>query len=332
MKPSLAIAALEFLVKQNAPAMLWGAPGVGKSDLVRQVAKKLGLELIDIRLSQFDPTDLKGFPVVTGKGANAVAHWVPPALLPTEGKGILFLDELPSAPQAVQASAYQLVLDRKLGEYTLPEGWTVVAAGNRSEDRSVVHTQPAALANRFTHLEIEVDVEDWLGWAAGNGIHDVIRGFIRFRPAALTTLKLDAGVKGFASPRSWSFANKFIRRGLDAQIERNLLVGTVGAGPSQEFIVFMREASNMPDIEDIFKDPTNAKVPENISTQHAVVAALEARATADNYDVLMQYVARLPLEFQVVFVQSTVKRDDSVCETSSYTAWTTKHQELLLNA
>ena len=165
MKPSEIAYSLQLLTLIQKPAFLWGAPGVGKSQVVAQVAAALGLRLIDIRAVLLDPVDLRGLPTVE----DGKAAWAIPAFLPENGAGILFLDELNAAPPLVQAACYQLVLDRALGEYHLPEGWSVFAAGNREGDRAVTSRMSSALANRFVHLSFEPDLDDWSRWAMGPG-------------------------------------------------------------------------------------------------------------------------------------------------------------------
>ena len=158
---------ISSLVEQKVPTFLWGAPGIGKSSIVKQIADETGVGFIDLRLALMDPTDLKGIPFYDKDSHTAL--WAPPAFLPREGSGILFLDELNSAAPSVQASAYQLILDRKVGEYELPDGWAIVAAGNRESDRGVTYRMPSPLANRFVHFEMEVDVNDWRLWAYKSG-------------------------------------------------------------------------------------------------------------------------------------------------------------------
>src|SRR5271157_4947272 len=165
MKPSEIASSLQLLTRTRKPAFLWGAPGVGKSQVVAQVAATLGVRLIDIRAVLLDPVDLRGLPTVE----HGKAAWATPAFLPEDGAGILFLDELNAAPPLVQAACYQLVLDRALGDYRLPDGWTVFAAGNREGDRAVTSRMSSALANRFIHLPFETDLDDWSRWAMGPG-------------------------------------------------------------------------------------------------------------------------------------------------------------------
>jgi MoxR-like ATPase len=160
MRPSQIVSALNLCLDVQQPVMIWGSPGVGKSDTVKQTAEKRNIDLIDLRLSQLDSVDLRGVPSVDRERRRT--DWNSPSILPYEGKGILFLDEINSAPQGVTAAAYQLILDRRLGDYVLPEGWNIIAAGNRVSDRAIVNQMPTPLKNRFAHLYFEVNNDDWL--------------------------------------------------------------------------------------------------------------------------------------------------------------------------
>ena len=201
MKPSRLTTVLESLLAQRWPAFIWGPPGVGKSSIVRHIAAARGLPVIDLRASLLDPTDLRGIPAI--EGGRAV--WCPPSFLPKpeDKPGVLFLDEINAAPPLVQASLYQLVLDRRVGEYVLPDGWWIVAAGNRQQDRAVTFRMSSALANRFVHLELEPDVDDWRTWAIATGLDPLVVSFIGFRPALLrqepgqgAAFAADGGVAG----------------------------------------------------------------------------------------------------------------------------------------
>lgn len=204
MIPSHIARALTTLLPTRQPVFLWGPPGVGKSQIVAQTAAGLGLDLIDIRAVLLDPVDLRGLPQIDADGRT---HWRAPAFLPAGGQGVLFLDELNAAPPLVQAACYQLILDRALGEYQLPDGWTVLAAGNRDQDRAVTHRMPSALANRFVHLEIEAHLEDWVAWATCCGIRPEVISFLRFRPSLLHDFDPAVASRAFPTPRSWQFVS-----------------------------------------------------------------------------------------------------------------------------
>ena len=328
MKPSSIRATLPKLIAKQRPAFLWGAPGVGKSDVVKQVAEDMKLELRDVRLSLLDPIDLKGFPVVDA--IKKQMSWLPADFLPKKGKGLLFLDEMNSAPQSVQAAAYQLVLNRKIGDYKLPDGWAVLAAGNRASDRSVVHAMPAALANRFVHLDFDVSVDDWNNWAMDAGLHTDLRAFIRFRPNLLHSFDAATNPRAFPSPRSWAFVNDIYKDDHAANEEFELVQGTVGEGAAAEFTAFVKQIKDLPTIDQVLLDPDGAKIPDSPAARYAMVTALDAKATTGNIARIMKYIARLPVEFQVVFMRSAIRRDDKLTGTKSYCDWGVKNANVLL--
>src|SRR5829696_5151135 len=181
MRPSEVTKALAALVPTRRPVYLWGPAGVGKSSLVRQAAEQLGLGLVDVRATLLDPVDLRGLPRLDGD----TAVWLPPAFLPRSGEGVLFLDELAQAAPLVQAACLQLTLDRRVGEYELPDGWSVIAASNRAEDRAGTHRLISPLLNRFVHLDLDVSADDWQTWAVAHGVSPEVRAFLGYRPALL---------------------------------------------------------------------------------------------------------------------------------------------------
>lgn len=327
MKPSSIRTTLKHLVTVQRAAMLWGAPGVGKSDVVAQVAADLKIELRDVRLSLLDPIDLKGFPVIST--TKKQMNWLPAGFLPTKGKGLLFLDEINAAPQSVQAAAYQLVLNRKIGDYELPAGWSILAAGNRASDRSVVHAMPAALANRFVHLDFDVSVDDWNIWAQTSGMHDDIRAFIQFRPALLHCFDAATNPRAFPTPRSWAFVNDIYDQGLPQAEEFELIRGTVGDAAS-EFSGFVRQIKDLPKVDAVLLDPEGTKVPANPAGMYAISVALDGKATPGNLERIMKYMTRLPVEFQVVFMRSAIRRDDKLTGTKAFQAWGIANQSCLV--
>ena len=258
---------LNKLIEQNVlcSTMIWGAPGIGKSSVIEQVAKSNGLELIDLRISQLAPTDLRGLPVP----ADNKAHWFPPEFLPTEGKGILFLDEINMAPPAVQGIAQQLILDRKVGSYTVPEGWFIWSAGNRKEDHAAVFDMPAPLANRFIHLEVTTNLKEFKTYALKNNIDDRIISFLNFRPKLLH--KIDKNSPSWPSPRSWSIANDLLKSGVDVD-------PAIGNASATEFRSFCKIYKTLPDIEPILKGKAKPTFPEDLSAKYALTCALSVRA------------------------------------------------------
>jgi MoxR-like ATPase len=234
MSPSDLSAALTALLPTKRPIYVWGPPGCSKSSVVRQTAQALGLALVDLRATLLDPVDLRGLPTVTA-GRTV---WCPPEFLPRSGTGVLFLDELAQAVPTVQTALLQLTLDRRLGEYELPEGWTVVAASNRAEDRAGTHRLISPLLNRFVHVDCDVSADDWQAWALTAGVAPEVRAFLRFRPALLFQFEPATNPRAFPTPRSWQFVSDVLRHAPALLLQR-VVSGCVGEGPAAEFAAFL---------------------------------------------------------------------------------------------
>ncbi len=300
----------------HTPVMLWGPPGVGKSQMVAQIAVGHGVPVTDIRLSQMEPSDLRGIPFRVGEHVE----WAVPALLPDAQRhgprGILFLDEITSAPPAVSAAAYQLILDRRLGAYQVPDGWAIFAAGNRQGDRGVTYTMPAPLANRFSHFEVETNLDDWVGWAYANDIDERVIAFLRFRPELLFDFDPAHNPVAFPSPRSWEFAHRGLQK-FDGYPE--LLQGTlqacVGPAAGVEIHAFISSLDKMPDLDRIVAGE-DVPVPGEIDLQYAVAAALVGRAIRSRdgdddhkvYGHILDYARRFPQREMGVMMVSDMHR------------------------
>jgi hypothetical protein len=270
MTPEALTKFLHTLVKHRLmfSTMIWGAPGIGKSSIVAQTAEEHKMEMIDLRLSQLAPTDLRGLPVAD----NGVSRWFPPEFLPREGRGILFLDELNLAPPAMQGMAQQLILDRRVGSYSVPDAWFVWAAGNRKEDRAAVFDMPAPLANRFIHLTVEAHFESFKTYALNHEIHEHLLAFLSFRPALLH--KLDPQQPAWPSPRSWMMANRLYKVGL--AIEH-----VIGPGAAAEFAAFLKLYHQLPDVESILQGKGHKiGFPQEPSLRYALTVALTMRAVS----------------------------------------------------
>src|SRR5210317_167861 len=169
---------------KKRPVFLWGPPGIGKSEVVASIAEEQKGLMIDLRLAQMEPTDLRGIPYYNKD--NGLMDWAPPIDLPDEELAsqypvvVLFLDEMNSAPPSVQAAAYQLILNRRVGKYVLPDNVVMIAAGNRESDKGVTYRMPTPLANRFVHIEMRADFLAWADWAVNNNIHTDVVGYLSF--------------------------------------------------------------------------------------------------------------------------------------------------------
>lgn len=326
MNPKRIVSSLHTLIKSRQPVFLWGPPGVGKSQIVAQVAEDLSYDIIDIRAVLLDPVDLRGLPKIDGN----TALWCAPSFLPREGQGVLFLDELNAAPPLVQAACYQLVLDRKIGEYELPEGWVVIAAGNRESDKAVTHRMPSALANRFVHLEFEVSVDDWMEWAEGNGVAPELLSFIRFRPNLLHDFDPSRNERAFPSPRSWEFVSSLVKAGPAPEVEYELFKGTVGEGAASEFCGFCKVYRKLPDPEFVINSPESVAIPDDPATIYALCESIAAKASPEKGENIMTFASRLPIEFGVLLVRNAVRKERSIVETNGFNRWATANSDILV--
>lgn len=279
MKASRLTTVLENLLDQPWAAFIWGAPGIGKSSIVRQIAERRRMPLIDIRASLLDPTDKPG---------------------------ILFLDEINAAPPLVQAALYQLILDRRVGEYELPEGWRIIAAGNRREDKAVTFRLSSALANRFIHLNLEVDPDDWHAWATNRGIIPEVTAFLKYRPQLLQAASEDE--QAFATPRSWEMVSDVVAKFGSPAKARDVIPGIVGTGPAVEFLTFAKKAVLRKEIDAIIADPAGATIPTELDRLWVLVSFLVAGAQNDGIlKIVPTLLPRLPVEFSIVLLRDLIR-------------------------
>ncbi len=275
MGPKMAKRAIRKAIKTRRAVFLWGPPGIGKSDLVKQIGEDAGREVIDVRLALWEPTDIKGIPYYNADQGKMV--WAPPSELPTnaDSKAIIFLDELNSAPPAVQAAAYQLILNRQVGTYKLPKGVDIVAAGNREGDRGVTYRMPAPLANRFLHLEMKVDFDDFQEWATMNRIHPEVVGYVSFSKQDLYDFDPKSPSKAFATPRSWVFVSELLDdEDSDTETLHNLIAGAVGDGLAVKFMAHRKIASKLPKADDILDGKVKDLQIKEVSAMYSLTTSL----------------------------------------------------------
>jgi len=264
---------------KQRPVFLWGPPGIGKSELVAEIAQELGGYMIDLRLGQMEPTDIRGIPFYNKDSGKM--DWAEPVDLPSQELAdqypivVLFLDEMNSAAPSVQAAAYQLILNRRVGKYVLPENVVLVAAGNRESDKGVTYRMPTPLSNRFVHQEMRVDFPSWQEWAVNNGIHADVVGYLSFAKQDLYDFDPKSASRAFATPRSWTFVSQFLE-GEDADEDTlmNLIAGTVGEGLAVKFMSHRKIAGRMPKPEDILSGKVKDLDVKEVSAMYSLVIGM----------------------------------------------------------
>ncbi len=302
--------------KMIPSVMLWGPPGIGKSQGIRQIGKEIEantnkkVNIIDVRLLLFNPIDLRGIP--TANADKTLAVWLKPHIFQmsesSDVVNILFLDEISAAPQSVQAAAYQITLDRVIGEHKLPDNCIVIAAGNRMTDKSVTFKMPKALANRLMHFEIDEDFDAWKRWAVRSGLNERVTGFLTYKPTALMTFDPSVDSIAFATPRSWEMVSNILNNISDNVNEVfDLISGLIGVGAATEFRTWCKLYKNLPNAEDIFNGK-NPPCPFKTDEMYALVSSLVAYATKHKDDLRgigysIRYSEQLPPDFALILIK-----------------------------
>ena len=303
VNPSRLKLAIQHSIARKRPLFIWGQPGIGKSELVAEVAKDQNRPLIDIRLPLMEPTDIRGIPylaevkVYDSKGnlvrdennvpiMNKEFRWSTPSDLPIDeaSRALVFFDEMSAAPPSVQAATYQIILNRRIGNYQLPEEAVIVAAGNRVKDKGVSYNMPMPLANRFTHLTLDVDVDDWKEWATLNRVHKDIVGYISFQPSDLNQFNPSVDGYAFATPRSWYFVSellqesgpdgKLVDTNLPSDVLGDMVKGTIGEGVGIKFLSYRKQAANLPHAKDVLSGKVKKLASKQIDVMYALTTAL----------------------------------------------------------
>ncbi len=326
------------------PIMVWGAPGLGKSSILRQVAKDLGVGFIDVRLAQREPVDIRGLPVPGEDGVK----WLVSSDWPRDmnSRGIILFDEITAADRSLQVAAYEFILDRRLGElYTVPNGWYICAAGNRTEDRAVATTISSALANRFMHLELGEDVESWLSWARSHDIRPEVMGFIRFSPQTLFRQKNENLERGWPSPRAWERVSRMldILKDEDEPLIRKTVYGLVGNRAGVEFMEFRKLSVSFGDVKRMMTDPkAPVVIPERADMRYAIVTGMtyylwrgrdksEETALIDGFYRLCM---KLPSDFATMAMMDAIigeaqntdkQKMEKLFQHKSFKEWSAKH-------
>jgi len=265
-------------IKNKLSTFIWGPPGIGKSDTIRQIGDKLNAPVIDVRLSSFDPTDVRGIAFFNPESRRM--EWAQPVSFPDEEfcakhkHVILFLDEINSAAPSVQAAAYQLILDRRVGEYVLPDNVAIIAAGNRDTDRGVTYKMATPLANRFLHLEMKADFDSWFDWAIENDVHSAVIGFLGEHKPKLMDFDPTSGSRSFPTPRSWTMLSTLLKEDLSEDDIRVLAEGTVGPAATNEFMQHLKFHHQLPKAADVLDGKVTELKVKDISAHYSMLVNL----------------------------------------------------------
>lgn len=319
-------------IRAKKVVMLEGSPAIGKSSIVHAIAEAHNLKVIDMRLSQCDPVDLNGFP----QFINGRARYMPMETFPIEGDPlpinratgkpydgwILFLDEFTSAARAVQAAAYKIVLDHMVGQEHIHPKVAIVCAGNKETDGAIVEEMSTALQSRLIHLELIINVKEWIEWAVKAQVDYRIISYIGYQEHMLYTFKPDHTDKTYAAPRTWKFADDFMKLlpVTDPDL-LPLLAGTISEGVAREFLLFCRIAGDLPSIAAITASPESIMVPVEPSVLFMLAGSLSSHANDSNAGQLVKFILRLPIEFQIVTLRHIVFRNPKLKQHPDIQKW-----------
>jgi hypothetical protein len=266
--------------KAKRPVFLWGPPGIGKSEVVQEITDELGGFMIDLRMAQMEPTDIRGIPYFNKEIGKM--DWAEPVDLPSAELAaeypivVLFLDEMNSAPPAVQAAGYQLILNRRVGKYKLPDNVVIVAAGNRDSDKGVTYRMPMPLANRFVHIEMRYDFNAWQQWAVNKGVHKDVVGYLSFAKQDGYDFDAKGSSRAFATPRSWCFVSDMLQDedSTDNDTLFTLVAGAVGDGLAAKFMAHRKVAGRMPNPVDILEGKVKDLNVKEISAMYSLTISM----------------------------------------------------------
>jgi len=351
MRPKLLLETIKFAIEHQLPLLIKGAPGIGKSDIIAQACEATNTELIISHPVVSDPTDYKGLPFPVRKTGdksketgnriedNTVeieeAKFLPFGdllkLIKATKPTVFFLDDIGQAPASVQAACMQLLLARRINGHKVADFVTFISATNRRQDKAGVMGILEPVKSRFSAiLELEINIDDWVNWAIENNMPVELIAFIRYRPNLLHDFKPTADIINTPNPRTVAYVGKMMNAGLSDDIQYELIAGAAGEGFAAEFIGFLNTWKHLPDIENLIANPDKTAVPTEPSLLFAICGALIQKADMRNIEMIMKYMAKMPAEFQVLFLKDTIKKKPALAETTAFLNWSRKHHNLII--
>jgi MoxR-like ATPase len=313
------------IIKQKLVPMVHGDPGIGKSAVIQEIAEQFKLVLIDIRLSQCETVDLNGFPVFV----DGVAKYVPMNIFPIASTPVpkdktgflLFLDEFNSAALSVQSASYKLILDRCVGQYKLHDKAVIVAAGNLGSNKAIVNRLSTPMQSRLIHIEMGIDINDWIDWAAQSKLDYRILSYLQGRPDQLHNFDPNHQDKTFASPRTWHFLSKLIQNEKNLSSLLPLIAGTISEAVAREFVLFVETMTKLPTISEILNNPKNALLDDDPAMLYAVSHLIATHASNANLPILIKYINRMPFEFETITLQNILRRNKALLKEDTIRDW-----------
>ena len=324
MNPLQLIQHLNRIYKSGIPTYISGSPGIGKSEVVAQFAASIKYKLYDVRTTLIDAVDLRGIPTIH----NGITKWCPPIFLPTEENSILFLDELGAAIPSIQAALYQLMIERKLGEYELPKNCYIIAAGNTTADKAVAYKLSSALRNRMSMVTLESNAKEWCVYGLMNEVDSRVIGYISARPESLCG-EITA-TDAFATPRSWFNLSKVIKEETDMDVILSLASSLIGTPTAIDFVAHLKYANTLPTVSEVINDPLGCKIPDEITGKHAIMTNLLYKTKGVNLNLVLKYLSRLGTEFETLFMTLVTKANPKVGSCDAYVKWAMNNAEVLL--
>jgi dynein-related subfamily AAA family protein len=336
MTPSAAQAVLRRTIPAGLPVLLVGAPGVGKTAIVREVAAELGCELVVSHPVTADPTDFRGLPWMIDGRASFLPIGDLARLAELDGRrGIWLIDDLGQALTATQAAVMQLVHrdSRALNGFELPEGVAVVACSNRAQDRAGVGTFLAPLVSRFTTvLSVEPEPVSFVHWAIRRGgFNPLVASFLRWKPDyLLDSTRPEHSLEQRCSPRTWHHVSRLLDLGFTAAELIDPVAGAITPSIATEFLAYLQVYESLPNADLVRAAPDHAPLPGALDATYATAVHLAMAAKRADFDLYCRYVARLPPEFQLLFMLTAITRLPELTHTAAYIDWATRPENVAI--
>lgn len=324
MKPSHLTEYLTYAIGNHYPVLVTGAPGIGKSDIADQACTNLNVKLILSHPVVADPTDYKGlpFPRKDGKAADFLPYGDLEKLINAKEETVFFIDDMGQASTSVQAACMQLILARTINGHKVSDKVTFLAATNRKQDRAGVSGLIEPVKRRFFIQELEVDWKDWISWAVINNMPEELIAFIAFQPDLLNNPTPTTDIVNTHCPRTIANVGKQQNTKCPAHLFKDAVKGAAGEIFATQYIAFLELFDQLPTVDSVVADPSDAKIPPNTGSMYAFTVSLAKRMTESNITAISKYLYRFPPELNVCCMKMATTRDAELQNTGAFIQWT----------